>query len=95
MILLKIVQNSIKNNNNPERRTYSITSNNCGTYACDVLKQDPTIRNSAPWIFDPRPNSLINEYQRIFQPLNFEPRPKPNKPKPKPEPKKPEETPKA
>ncbi len=88
-------QNSIKNNNNPERRTYSITSNNCGTYACDVLKQDPTIRNSAPWIFDPRPNSLINEYQRIFQPLNFEPRPKPNKPKPKPEPKKPEETPKA
>ena len=60
-------------NNNPDRKEYSITANNCGTFAADVVKQDPEVKEKAPTIIDPRPNSMVKEYQDKFKPIIFDP----------------------
>src|SRR5690554_2680514 len=36
---------------NEDRKAYSLTGNNCGTFGCDVLKQDKKAKKKAPWIF--------------------------------------------
>ena len=59
-------------NNDPNRKEYSITSNNCGTFAADVVKQDPEVKKQAPTIIDPRPNSMVKEYQDKFKPINYD-----------------------
>jgi len=63
-------------NNNPDRKEYSITSNNCGTFAADVVKQDPNVKKQAPAIIDPRPNSMAKEYQDNFKPIIYDPKTK-------------------
>jgi hypothetical protein len=62
--------------NNPDRKAYSITGNNCGTFAADVVKQDPDVKKQAPTIIDPRPNSMVKEYQDNFKPVNYDPKTK-------------------
>ena len=52
-------------NSNPERKEYSLRNNNCGTFAADVLKQDPEVKGRAPMIIDPRPNSIGGISRRI------------------------------
>lgn len=52
----------------------SITGNNCGTFAGDVVKQDPNVKKQSPTIIDPRPNSMVKEYQDNFKPINYDPK---------------------
>ena len=66
-------ENRLQENNNPQRTKYSLTKNNCGTFAADVLKQDPKVSEEAPNIIDPRPNSMVEEYQKKFEPIIYEP----------------------
>jgi hypothetical protein len=66
-------EGKIKENKNPDRKPYSLTNNNCGTFGCDVLNQDPNVKSKAPSFTDPRPNSIINEYQRTFRTVQFNP----------------------
>ena len=81
-------QERMSQNSNSKRTPYSITSNNCGTFMCDVAKQDPAVADQFPWLFDPRPNSVITELREEFTPLDYNPTPKPKPaPKPKPTPK--------
>lgn len=61
-------------NDNPDRKEYSITGNNCGTFAGDVVKQDPNVKKQSPTIIDPRPNSMVKEYQDNFKPINYDPK---------------------
>ena len=51
-------------NSNINRTPYNVLTNNCGTFADEVIKQDKTI--AAPFIIDPRPVSVIKEYQKIL-----------------------------
>ncbi|MFR5379496.1 MAG: hypothetical protein ACLTHI_11070 [Bacteroides uniformis] len=43
-------------------------------FAADVLKQDPSVKDKAPVIIDPRPNSIVKEYQDNFKSLNYDPK---------------------
>lgn len=61
----------MKENTNPDREEYSLTRNNCGTFACDVLNQDPKVKDKAPSIYDPRPNSMVKEYQGEFGKVEY------------------------
>lgn len=67
-------QKKMKDNTNPNRKDYSLTSNNCGTFAADVVKQDEDVKKDAPIIVDPRPNSIVGEYQDNFQGVHFDPK---------------------
>lgn len=88
-------ENRISQNDYVHRQRYDILDNNCGTFACDVARQDPLIKSDMPWIIDPRPNSMILELQAVFEDINYTPGsgldyvptpdPKPD-PKPDPEP---------
>jgi hypothetical protein len=44
----------------PNRKWYSLTSNNCGTFARDVVAQDENVDN--PTIFKPTPINIVDEY---------------------------------
>lgn len=58
------------NENSDQNRTpYNILTNNCGTFADDVVKQDNSV--DAPTIIDPRPVSIINEYQDNLTPVSY------------------------
>ena len=37
-------ESKIAENSNPKRKEYSLRNNNCGTFAADVLKQDPSVK---------------------------------------------------
>jgi hypothetical protein len=54
-----------------DRKPYSLTGNNCATFGCDVLKQDPEAKKNAPWIFNPTPNNVADEYQDNFPKVNY------------------------
>jgi hypothetical protein len=59
-------------NSDGNRTPYNIYTNNCGTFADDVIKQDKTV--DAPSIIDPRPVSIIGEYQDSFTPISYDPK---------------------
>ncbi|MFS3060178.1 RHS repeat-associated core domain-containing protein [Bacteroides uniformis] len=67
-------ESKIAENANSKRKEYSLRNNNCGTFAADVLKQDPSVKDKAPVIIDPRPNSIVKEYQDSFKSLNYDPK---------------------
>ena len=48
-------------NDNPDRKEYSITSNNCATFAEDVITQDANV--DKPIIIVPTPRNIVDEYQ--------------------------------
>ena len=63
----------MKNNQNPNREEYSLISNNCGTFAAEVLEQDNEVKRKAPTIIDPRPNSIVKEFQDVFKTIIYTP----------------------
>ena len=67
-------ESKIAENANSKRKEYSLRNNNCGTFAADVLKQDPSVKDKAPVIIDPRPNSIVKEYQDNLKSLNYDPK---------------------
>ena len=67
-------ESKIAENANSKRKEYSLRNNNCGTFAADVLKQHPSVKDKAPVIIDPRPNSIVKEYQDNFKSLNYDPK---------------------
>ncbi|MGE5329273.1 MAG: SpvB/TcaC N-terminal domain-containing protein [Deltaproteobacteria bacterium] len=48
-------------NSDPARTPYSLSSNNCGTFAHDVIGQDPSV--SRPWVVNPSPTNFVDEYR--------------------------------
>lgn len=57
--------------NDLNRESYNIIGNNCGTFANDVISQDKGV--TTPSIIDPRPVSIIGEYQNSFTPVSYSP----------------------
>ena len=64
-------QKKIKENNDPQRKEYSLFSNNCGTFAADVVNQDTEVNEESPSIIDPRPTSIIKEFQDNFKSVQY------------------------
>ncbi len=58
---------------NKDRKSYNLYNNNCATFGCDVLKQDPEIEENAPWILNPSPDNVAEEYQDNFTPMSYDP----------------------
>ena len=48
-------------------------NNNCGTFAEDVVGQDEEATEDAPTTIDPRPNSMVEEYQEEYQGVHYDP----------------------
>lgn len=63
----------LNENSDPKRRSYQLFFNNCGTFADDVIKQDSEVKKKAPVILDPRPVSIIKEYQKKFTKITYDP----------------------
>ena len=53
-------QERLSENSNPDRKSYSTTTNNCGHFATNVIRQDSNI--SRPLIRRPAPKGLIRQY---------------------------------
>ena len=64
-------EQQMKENNNPERESYSLINNNCATFAAEVLSQDPEVDKQAPTIKSPRPVTLIKQYLKRFPNVQF------------------------
>jgi hypothetical protein len=47
-------------NTNPNRKPYSLISNNCGTFARDVVDQDDDLEQPSIWINTPV--NIVNKY---------------------------------
>jgi len=45
---------------NKDRESYDVKSNNCGTFAADVINQDESV--DQPTIVNPTPNNIVDEY---------------------------------
>jgi len=69
--MVEYANSRLSENNKPNRESYSIWTNNCGTFAIDVLNQDENVKELAPGIIDPRPNSIIGEYQDEFDKVTY------------------------
>jgi RHS repeat-associated protein len=54
-------KSKLKENSDPDREEYSLSSNNCGTFAADCVNQDENV--DAPWIVNPTPTNIVDEYQ--------------------------------
>ena len=67
-------EQKVKEKDNPKRKSYNLANNNCGTFACDVLNQDPNVKDQAPSIYDPKPTSIIEEYQGTFGKVEYNPK---------------------
>lgn len=63
----------LKENSDSNRKAYSLLNNNCGTFAADVLTADDDVEKKAPSIIDPRPNSIVKEFQKEFDTINYNP----------------------
>ncbi len=55
-------------NNDANRDSYSLTGNNCATFCQDVIEEGGV---DAPMMFDPRPNSYIEELRDDFVPVDY------------------------
>ena len=56
-----------------DRDPYDLFSNNCGTFACDVLNTDEINDALSPWIIIPTPDNMAEEYQDEFDSVSFNP----------------------
>ena len=54
-------KDKLDENSDSEREPYSLSGNNCGTFAADCVNQDETV--DAPWIVYPTPTNIVDEYQ--------------------------------
>ncbi|MBP7105557.1 MAG: RHS repeat-associated core domain-containing protein, partial [Fermentimonas sp.] len=60
-------------NKDPDRKEYTLTGNNCGTFAADVLKQDPDVKDKAPITIIARPNGMVKDWQSNFEKITYDP----------------------
>jgi len=63
-------QDKLKQNNDPNRKSYGITDNNCGTFVKETLEAGEV---DTPVMIDPRPNSYIEEIRDDNTNLDYDP----------------------
>ena len=64
-------QSLMAENENRGREKYNIMSNNCSTFAEEVLKQDESIRKKSPTSLFNIPNSVVKKWQKEFTPISY------------------------
>ena len=55
------------------RKSYSLLTNNCGTFAKDVLNQDQNVKKKSPLIFNPTPTNIGEEFRDNFPKIDYDP----------------------
>ena len=70
-IMNNYAKQRMEDNNNENRKPYSLTRNNCGTFAKDVLEADSEVKKQTPVIIDPRPVSMVEEFQETFESVSY------------------------
>lgn len=68
--MLKYAEKRMGENKNPKRKPYALLSNNCMTFAKEVAEQGGA---ATPDLFDPRPNSYIDELRDEYPDVDHEP----------------------
>ena len=66
--MLKYAEDRKRQNNNPARRPYDLTSNSCIHFTKEVTKAAGV---DTPWMLDPRPNSYIGEFRGDYPDLDY------------------------
>jgi hypothetical protein len=56
---------------NKDRAPYKLLTNSCGAFADDVIKQDAVAKKKAPWIINPAPTNIADEYQDNFPKVDY------------------------
>lgn len=59
-----------------DREPYKLLSNSCGTFADDAIKQDKNAKKKAPFIINPAPYNIGEEYQDNFPKVDYNPKDK-------------------
>lgn len=67
--MLKYAEGRKKQNANPKRKPYDLTSNSCIHFAKEVTEAAGI---STPWMVDPRPNSYIGEFRDDYPDLDYD-----------------------
>jgi uncharacterized protein RhaS with RHS repeats len=57
-----------------DRDSYTLTGNNCATFACDVLNQDKEVDEKTPGYFVPTPTNIVEKYQNVFDKVTYDPK---------------------
>ena len=71
--MLDYAYGKVKESTDPNREPYKIGSNNCGTFSCDVVGQDPSV--DQPNILIPTPNNIVDEYiEEGNREINYNPK---------------------
>ena len=60
-------------NDDKDRKPYSLTSNSCITFATDVVKQDQEVAKEAP-SNSMRPIGTVSDYQDVFPAIKYDPK---------------------
>ena len=68
--MLAYAEKQKRNNANPNRQPYHLTSNLCIHLVKAVVAEAGV---GTPWMVDPRPNSYIGEFRDVFPDLDFDP----------------------
>jgi len=71
--LQRIFSQRYEENSDPKRDGYSFMNNNCGTFAIDVVKQNEKVAKDPPTTIDPRPTSIIKNYQEQYPDVKYNP----------------------
>lgn len=58
---LMFPKNMLDHTYNKDRTPYSLTDNNCGTFASDVINQDKNVKK--PWWSIKTPTNMVDEFQ--------------------------------
>ena len=68
----KYAQQRIKDNSDPDRKPYSILSNNCGHFMYDVLEAGGV--DDLPWVVNPTPTNMMDELEEEdYTPIKYSP----------------------
>ena len=62
----------LKSNKDPQRKGYSLVTNNCATFASEVLSQDKKVKEQSPLFKSPIPTHVIKQYIKKFSRVTYD-----------------------
>lgn len=63
--------NIMKEGYNKDREPYSLTGNNCATFASDVLKQDKNVKSEVSGTVINTPKNIADAYRSVYDKVDY------------------------
>ena len=63
--------NIMKEGYNKDREPYSLTGNNCATFASDVLKQDKNVKSEVSGTVNNTPKNIADAYRSVYDKVDY------------------------